>query len=1159
MKKPALAILLLLLIAAYAQADCSGTANYQDPASATCETNRPTAKVCSDSIDNKNYTEWVGVHKECCPSWIYFDLGAKKCISGVKVYLDYAAPQTQDIQVSDDAANWTTVSGGFTVSEDEKWVEKTFTETNGRYVRLYITSSFYAGISYDGTISEAEIKTRAWFAPTPTPTPTATPTPTPTPATCTDSDGDNIYVKGTTVANSAEYKDYCYNTQTLKEYICSGTTIYLVDRACPQGYSCSDGACVQAATPTPTATPTPSPTATPTPQPCTDSDNGMSFYVKGTTSGVSASGTDNFTNGEYATIEDYCSSNTLGPYVMEHYCSSGYMARTMYYCHDPAPYCIDGKCTSSTPTPTPSQTPTPTQTPSPSQAPTATPTATPTPATSTTPTATATQTPWQGDSSTPTPTPTPKPTPTPEPNLPPVIYPITISPAQPLEEDSVVTFNVSASDPEKQALSIKWYFGDGGISTGSEAEHFFSLAGMQEKEFTVTAEAKDPKGLIATSQAKILVKRKQFTINIIEPKESVEKGSAFPLRIELFKSSGEKISLDKIQGPKVKIEGKTILLNKRQDINVLECVVDSNYAFRTMEEAIFYASVMDKYRWSDINTPFVISFNPAKITAENPFEGITLFPDYLVGKISLRISMPDGSAVQGGEFFAGLKGNDSRLARLKQNAGLFEAELNYLVSEKDTETGLVFFIEGKDLYGNNFEEQVKIPLSKENKTLSIETGSLESNASLTYGQPFSVSVKVGQGDAGEMQNLELKFVIEEFGIEVPLEKKDGTTYEAKITLPDLNAGTKFLNFKVLAESEIGGREVTIMKTGTAMFSSEMRVALAVPAEIEQPLEKIDVEISYANGDPPAFASIGATLSVDKVKETIVLKKTDGNRFSAALPKPISVAEHALELELKGSLTGKANAKIMPKKNENWIGWLFLIAIILGLAYFIRRVLKQLSTPAEAGTSAAAKAPAPKPSAKEKPPEAKPAAETKPGATAKAPPEKPKFSFKLPSLKSILPERKPAIRAEEIRVTEKIPAKKEEAVPEKPAEKPEPEKKPEAKKMPEAEKKEEDVVRGKIEEIPSLKTLKEKEQQEAAAKTPGIVEIKKPEEAPKEKEKTSGWKDILPEEKAGGRKKLSEDEGSEWEELSLTSGKIQTKKVDAERLRQAKKEREEKKE
>ena len=75
------------------------------------------------------------------PQWIYFDLGTKKWIDAVKVYIYPSdVPMTMDIQVSDDASTWTTVVSGWTVSTGNVWVENTFTATTGRFIRLYQTA-----------------------------------------------------------------------------------------------------------------------------------------------------------------------------------------------------------------------------------------------------------------------------------------------------------------------------------------------------------------------------------------------------------------------------------------------------------------------------------------------------------------------------------------------------------------------------------------------------------------------------------------------------------------------------------------------------------------------------------------------------------------------------------------------------------------------------------------------------------------------------------------------------------------------------------------------------------------------------------------------------------------------------------------------------------
>ncbi|MBA7646152.1 hypothetical protein ES703_53914 [subsurface metagenome] len=109
------------------------------------------------AIDNNMGTHWFGLAGHCPPSWIYFDLGSKKRIGGVKAAINSGdVPQTHDIQISDDASSWENVVSGWVVSVGGTLKEKTFPAVEGRYIRLYITASkrtygncteFRAGIS----------------------------------------------------------------------------------------------------------------------------------------------------------------------------------------------------------------------------------------------------------------------------------------------------------------------------------------------------------------------------------------------------------------------------------------------------------------------------------------------------------------------------------------------------------------------------------------------------------------------------------------------------------------------------------------------------------------------------------------------------------------------------------------------------------------------------------------------------------------------------------------------------------------------------------------------------------------------------------------------------------------------------------------------------
>ena len=82
---------------------------------------------------------------------------------------------------------------------------------------------------------------------------------------CSDTDGgQNIYVRGAAVLNDSVLTDYCFNSTTINEYYCIGDANASAVLNCPQGFSCSEGACS-------------SPTLY-----CIDNEIAADFYVRGT-------------------------------------------------------------------------------------------------------------------------------------------------------------------------------------------------------------------------------------------------------------------------------------------------------------------------------------------------------------------------------------------------------------------------------------------------------------------------------------------------------------------------------------------------------------------------------------------------------------------------------------------------------------------------------------------------------------------------------------------------------------------------------------------------------------------------------------------------------------------------------------------------------------
>lgn len=143
---------------------CEGVSVWMTPEGCDASSAHP-GYECSLAMDDNTGTYWT---TDCAaaPQWIYFDMGSKMCISGVNVYLaDMPVPETMNIEISDDASSWSAVASAWTVSMDYLWRDVAFTETAGRYIRLYITSfqlhPEYCGGSDLGYASISEFQSSA--------------------------------------------------------------------------------------------------------------------------------------------------------------------------------------------------------------------------------------------------------------------------------------------------------------------------------------------------------------------------------------------------------------------------------------------------------------------------------------------------------------------------------------------------------------------------------------------------------------------------------------------------------------------------------------------------------------------------------------------------------------------------------------------------------------------------------------------------------------------------------------------------------------------------------------------------------------------------------------------------------------------------------------
>jgi beta-glucanase (GH16 family) len=121
----------------------AGTArllSYAKPAKASTEQNDPQCNPCTadKAFDNDPASRWATnpTGGWVDPGWIYVDLGATAQISQVVLQWDPAYATAYQIQVSGDAANWTTI---YSTTTGDGFKDVVNATGSGRYVRMYGT------------------------------------------------------------------------------------------------------------------------------------------------------------------------------------------------------------------------------------------------------------------------------------------------------------------------------------------------------------------------------------------------------------------------------------------------------------------------------------------------------------------------------------------------------------------------------------------------------------------------------------------------------------------------------------------------------------------------------------------------------------------------------------------------------------------------------------------------------------------------------------------------------------------------------------------------------------------------------------------------------------------------------------------------------------
>ncbi|GLX66708.1 galactose-binding domain-containing protein [Paenibacillus glycanilyticus] len=122
-----------------------GSPNLALNKSATASSTDDAASRTADkAVDGNAGSRWSSAYGD--PQWIYVDLGSSQSISRVKLSWEAAYGKSYQIQVSNNATDWTTVYS--TTTGDGGVDDVTFSPASGRYVRMYGTQRVNAGWGY---------------------------------------------------------------------------------------------------------------------------------------------------------------------------------------------------------------------------------------------------------------------------------------------------------------------------------------------------------------------------------------------------------------------------------------------------------------------------------------------------------------------------------------------------------------------------------------------------------------------------------------------------------------------------------------------------------------------------------------------------------------------------------------------------------------------------------------------------------------------------------------------------------------------------------------------------------------------------------------------------------------------------------------------------
>jgi len=501
-------------------------------------------------------------------------------------------------------------------------------------------------------------------------------------------------------------------------------------------------------------------------------------------------------------------------------------------------------------------------------------------------------------------------------------------------------------------VSYEWDFGD---STTKGTTKTLKHTYQKEGDYEIKLKVKDDKGSWIEKTKNIDIVSANLNIIIKEPLVNADiiRNSEYKLRVQLLDNASKAITGAKVTA-NLK-EGIVFELTETSAGNY-----EGSFTGNIYNDAKNYVEVSASVSTGGLNLKskksveiyIVPSELVPEITLDTSFAGEEGKETFSLGsKIdSLSVCFKDKDSenysqdINAGKLI--LQAYEKKEYNLEKTGTCFDANIGYSISDKDVETGILYFkFDVTDKYTNYVSKTYK---SKEydvkNVTGIIDLDILSPAENLTtinYGQKIPIEVKIKSEK--EIKPL-FVYIFDNTEYQLTQDSTNKNLFVGTYELKEKTGAKKVIDF--VAQAEYKGVLVSAKKTKEFKLSNKLEIGLVNPSEDGSYIQTdLKVKIKYENG----FGYDGNTIFISVGDENVMFEKNEDGIYEADYGIPLfgsTTLNFVGEDEFGNTINiEKDLGFVSPLLSANT--WLFIILIIIGIVlgiiiyWRVRKVLHKV--------------------------------------------------------------------------------------------------------------------------------------------------------------------------------------------------------------------------